>query len=128
MGNTLKYGIVTVLSLPVAVFFAADVALCFGEKNLPFDDQIILASFVGAWAFLIYWAPRVPSVREAAARTCLAFTTAALLLPVASIVFMVTEVPVQDPIFPASFIVLACFFFGGIMGFLGWVAFQVLSP
>ena len=128
MRTTSKYGLATVLSLPVAVFFASDVALCFGEKNLPFDDQIIIASFVVAWAVLIYWAPRVPSVREAAARTCLAFVLAAFLLPVASIVFMVTEGPVQDPIFPASFIVLACFCFGAIMGILGWIAFQVLSP
>ena len=128
MRDTLKYGIVTVLSMPVAAFFAADVALCFGEKDLPFADQIILASFVAAWALLIYWAPRVPSVREAAARTCLAFALAAFLLPVASIVFVVTEGPVKDPIFPPSFIVLASFLFGGIMGILGWIASYFLSP
>lgn len=117
------------LSLPVAAFFAGDVALCFGEKDVPGSDLIIGASFLVAWASVIYWAPREsPSVREAAARTCSAFALAALLLPAAAIVLAITEPPHQDPIFPVEFIVGACFLFGGVMALLGWIASNILSP
>ncbi|MDE2823875.1 MAG: hypothetical protein OXK79_10265 [Chloroflexota bacterium] len=129
--TALKYVLVAVLSFPVAVFFIGDVALCIGEKELPFMDQITaltLLALLLIWGIVTYWATRVPSTREAAARTCRAFALAAILLPVASIVFWVTEPYAPDPIFPPWFITLVCLIFGGIMSVLGWVASLHLSP
>ena len=137
----LKYVLVVVLSLPVTVLFAVDIALIIisiGEKGLPFIDQIlvgyflqiIIASFLAAWGAVIYWASSSPSIREATAKTCRAFALAAFLLPIASVVFAITSPePSDDNLLIADgTLIVFCFIFGGILGLLGWLASDNLSP
>ena len=138
MRIALKYALVAVLSLPVAVFFAGDTALSIVGKDVPFIDQILvtnflqilIVSFLVAWGVVAYWAARVPSIREAAARTCRAFALAAFLLPVASIVFAITSPdPSDEYIFvPDGTFIAFCFIFGGILGLLGRIASDNLTP
>ena len=139
--TALKYVLVAVLSLPVAVLFAVEIALSIpsiGEIDLPFIDQILvvyflqilIASFLVAWGAVIYWASRSPSTREATAKTCRAFALAAFLLPIASIVFAITSPEPSDEnlLIPDGTLIVFCFIFGGILGLLGWIASDNLSP
>ena len=128
MRIALKYVLVAVLSLPVAGFFTYDAALCIGEIEIPFIDQIGIVFFIVVWALLIYWASRSPSIREAAAKTCRAFALAAFLLPVASIVFAITGPSDDHAFIPDGVFVTICLIFGGIMGFLGLGASRLLAP
>ena len=129
MRTALKYVLVTVLSFPVAVFFTGDIGMCIGPQDVPFIDQIVIASFLVSWGIVTYWATRVSSIRGASARTCRAFALAAFLLPVASIVYWVTEPPREGPIIiPTWFGVIVFIVFGPIMGFLGLIGSRILSP
>ena len=119
---TIKLAIAAIMTLPASGFFAGDVALCFGEKNLAFADQTILGAFFAAWVVFGYWAFRPDSYRELVCRACYAFTIAAFLLPVASIVFAITEPPKQPPAFPVVGIVIICLVFGVLAGLVSWFA------
>lgn len=61
-------------------------------------------------------------VREAFRRTCVAFAGAALLSPVAAVVFVVTEPNAADPIFPKAAIFLACLVVGLVLATMGWLS------
>ena len=117
---TSKLVIAAIMTIPASVFFAGDVALCFGEKNLPFADQTMLGAFFVAWVASSYWAFRSDSYRELVCRACRAFGIAAFLLPVASIVFAITEPPKPPPAFPEAAIVIICLLFGVPAGLIAW--------
>ena len=126
--TALKYILVAVLSPPVAGLFIFDAVLCIGEIEVPFIDQIGSAVFfVMAWALLVYWASRSPSIREAVARTCRAFALAAFLLPVASVVSAFTGPSAEHALIPPGAFIVICLILGGIMGILGWAASLLLS-
>ncbi len=116
-----RYGLAFIGGLPIAVLFAGGVALCFGEKDLPGDDWIILASFIVAWAGAMAWMALAADARQAFRRACRPFMAAAILLPVAAVVFAITEPDSGNPIFPNSFIIAFFFVFGGVLAAIGWL-------
>ena len=117
-----KSGLLLIGSLPAAGLFTyGAVALCFGEKDLPGDDWIIRASFIAAWLALTLYAAVATDAREAFRRTRLAFAGAAILLPVAALVFVITEPPSRDPIFPKTFIFFFPLAAGAVLGAMSWL-------
>ena len=133
MRTSLKYVLVTVLSLPTAAVFAFHVAevLIAMVPDTPswLPDLIFLASLFVAWGGLIYWTSRAPSIREAAARTFRALAVEAFLLPVLWIVGAVTSPPPEDtPIFPTWFWAIVFAIFGVAIGLLALLASWILSP
>ena len=118
----IKLAIAAIMTLPASGFFAGDVALCFGEKDLAFAEQTMLGAFFAAWVAFGYWAFRPDSYRELVCRACYAFTIAAFLLPVASIVYAITEPPKLPPSFPVVGVVIMCFVFGVLAGLTSWFA------
>lgn len=108
MWTTARFGLAVIYSLPAAGLFAGAVALCFGEKDLPGDDWIIRASLLVGWLVLTIHAAKATDIRQTFRRTCLAIGGSAWLLPVAAVVFAVTEPHASDPIFPKTAIFLAC--------------------
>lgn len=108
------------VSMPGAGLFAGAVALCFGEKDLPGDDWMILASFIVSLTALTVWTGATVDSRQSLRRGLLAFAVAAVLLPVASVVFAITEPPSDNPIFPKEIIVVACVVAGLVLATIGW--------
>ena len=116
-----RCGLAFIGGLPIAVLFAGGVALCFGEKDLPGDDWIIRSSFIVAWAGAMAWMVLAADARQAFRRACRLFMAAAILLPVAAVVFAITEPDSGNPIFPKSFIVAFFFVVGGFLAAIGWL-------
>ena len=116
-----RYGLALVGGLPAATAFAGSVALCFGEKDLPGDDWIILASFAVGWAGVTVWAALAGDARQTFRRACLSFTASALLLPVAALVFAFTEPPLADPVFTGGIVFSICLAAGAALAAVGWL-------
>lgn len=134
----LRFVIVILLAIPVAALFTAE-AMIFILMGLDFDNQtvpliqvqiavavVFLASYVG----LIYWAAwEVASVRRAISRTCLAFSTLTLLLPIALFVWGITSPPdVPGAIFGKWVVLIVFSIFGVIIGIVGLVLGEVVAP
>lgn len=115
-----RYFLAALFSLPVAFFLAADVALGFGEKDLPYDDQLIEISFFVSWVAMAYGASRVQTLGGVLRRNASGFSVAAFLLPVAGLIFLITEAPASDPIFPAWLIFGVTLAIGCPVGVLFW--------
>lgn len=95
-------------------------ALCFGEKDLPGDDWMILASFIVSLMALTVLTGATVDPRQSLWRGLLAFAVAAILLPVGALVFAITEPPSPDPIFPKSLIFMFFLAVGLVLAALGW--------
>lgn len=121
MRTTTRYCLALITSLPAAVLFAGSVALCFGEKDLPGDDWIIRASFIVGWLALIIYAATATEARQTFRGACLAIGGSAWLLPLAAVVFAVTEPHASDPIFPKTAIFLACLVVGLASSAVVWL-------
>lgn len=126
MRAAIRCGLSVINSLPAASLFAGAVALCFGEKDLPGDDWIILVSFIVGWLALTIYAVTATDITQTFRRTCLAFAGSALLLPVAAVVFAVTEPHASDPIFPKTAIFLACLITGLTLSTIAWLLARYL--
>ena len=109
------------VSMPGAGLFAGGVALCFGEKDLPGDDWMILASFVASLAALMVWTGATVDPRLSLRRGLLAFGVAAILLPAASVVFAITEPPSDNPILSKEIIVVGCLVIGLLLATISWM-------
>ena len=121
-GSTaVRYSLAFVGGLPAATVFAVFVGLCFGEKNLPGDDWIILASLVVGWAVATIWAGLATDVRQLFRRACQLFSGGAILLPVAALVFAITEPPSDNPIFSKTLIFFFFLAVGAVMAAMGWL-------
>ena len=114
------YIVAGLFSLPVAFFLAADVALAFGEKDLPYDDQLVRISFFLSWVVMAYVASRTGTPSGVFRRNASGFSMAAFLLPVAGLIFLLTEEPASDPIFPSGLIFGVTLAFGCSVGALFW--------
>lgn len=116
----MRYVNSVLFGMPGAGLFAAGVALCFGEKDLPGDDWMILASFVLSLAVLTVWTGATVEPRRGLRRGLLAFAVAAISLPVGSVVFAITEPPRDNPILTKEIIVAGCSIVGLALAILGW--------
>ena len=116
----MRYVNSVLFGMPGAGLFAAGVALCFGEKDLPGDDWMILASFVLSLAVLTVWTGATVEPRRGLRRGLLAFAVAAISLPVGSVVFAITEPPSDNPILTKEIIVAGCSIVGLALAILGW--------
>lgn len=116
-----RYGIAFVASFPVAALFAADVDLCFGEKDFPGDDQIVDTVYIVVWIVSTLFAGMAADVRGTFRRACLGFGIVGILLPVAAVVFAITEPSSRDPIFPKSLIFLFCLVVGWVLAVIAWL-------
>ena len=119
--TALKYALIAVLSLPVAGCFTFDANL------VPFLDQLGNVFFLAVWVLLVYWASRASTNQEVAAKICRAFALAAFLLPVASIVSVITDPSDEHRVIPNEVFINICLILGGVMGLLGWAASLLLS-
>ena len=115
-----RYFLAALFSIPVAFFLAADVALGFGEKDLPYDDQLIEISFFVSWVAMAYRASRAQTLGGVLRRNASGFSMAAFLFPVAGLIFLLTEEPASDPIFPAGLIFSVTLVIGCPVGVLFW--------
>ncbi len=122
----LRYCLAMLMGLPVATMVAVEVSLCFGDKGLPNADEIIRGSFLVSWVGCTLWAGRATTSRESFRRACHAFSIAAFLLPVAAMVFVLTEPDDGDLIMPKWYIFVVAVVLGGLLGllarFLTWTA------
>jgi len=119
MRIAVKSGLALVGGLPAAGLFAGDANLCVA--GVPRARWIILASFIVGWTGATVWATLAADARQAFRRACLSFTVAAALLPVAALVFVVTEPPSRDPIFPKTLVFFFLLAAGAVLGTMGWL-------
>ncbi len=113
-----RYSLAFIGGLPVAGLLAGDAGLfCNG---LPGRSWIILTSFVVGLVGATIWAGLAADARQTFRRSCLLFMMAAILLPVAALVFAVTEPPSSNPIFPRTFIFLFLLVAGAALTYISW--------
>ncbi len=115
-----RYSAGVLFSLPVGVVLGIDLAVVFGEKNLPYADQIIWGSIFIFWAGMAYLSLKSPSLGGIFRRNARGFSIAAFLLPVATGVMWITEASAPDPIIhPAVYFVVALVV-GCVLGIPFW--------
>ena len=114
-----KYLACTLCAVPAALLFCGDVALCFGEKNLPYDDAMIAVSFFVAMTAVTAYLVRVPPSPETMRRACLCFAASAFGLAVAGVVFYVTEPPADNPILTRGIVMVGAILAGVVLGIIG---------
>ena len=130
--NIPRFVVAALATIPVAAFFAVEVLIVIlaglDEHSAPVS-QVRIVVFAASWVVLIYWAMMgTASVRRTVSRTCWAFSTAALLLPIMMIVLGVTTPPAPaDTIFPESLILAVISFFGVILGAVGLLLAVVIA-
>ena len=114
-----KYLACTLCAFPAVLLFCGDVALCFGEKNLPYDDAMIAVSFFVAMAAVTAYLAKVPPSPETMGRACLCFAASGFGLAVAGVVFYATEPPSENPIFTRGIVMVAAILAGSVLGIIG---------
>ena len=131
--NIPRFVVAALATIPVAAFFAVEILIVIlaglDEHSAPVS-QVGIVVFAASWVVLIYWAMMgTASVRRTVSRTCWAFSTAALLLPIMMIVLGVTTPPDPgDVIFPKWLVLAVLSFFGVILGAVGLLLAVVMSP
>ncbi len=113
-----RYLLGIVQGFPSAAIFVGDVALAFGEKEIPFYHEQLWAAFFIGWLVIAIWNGQGKDARQICRRSAQSFAFVSFLLPVAAIIIWVTE-PSEDPIFPPSLIFGVSLVIGGILGGIG---------